>query len=206
VHLPRTKRLLDQVRSYCKDNAVLQKTLANQLGLSPTAMNEIFQERNNPSCEIGLHMMELMESQFMSTPVFEPKPDRPPRADDPDQPRTLARAIARIDQLNAELKQLRGAPSQTATGAPKPAAPATRATASTDRTPVFDATDPKTWTNRQHFTPFPVNCDSPKAITEYLSTLSTEALRGYLKGSPTTETEQLQQKLVLTELQNRRKL
>lgn len=123
--LRRTKRLLDQVRSYCKDNAVLQKTLANQLGLSPTAMNEIFQERNNPSCEVGLHMLSILESQTMKTLIDAPQP---PRAStrDPSEPKTLQQAKEMLEALRSQLAQAKAA----AVASPaKPGATAPTATA-----------------------------------------------------------------------------
>jgi hypothetical protein len=70
---------------------------------------------------------------------------------------------------------------------------------------VFDSKDPKTWTGKIGVNAFPSGCDNPKAIGEYLSTLSTEALRGHLKGSSSSSTEQLQQKLAFAELQNRKR-
>jgi DNA-binding XRE family transcriptional regulator len=109
VHLPRTKRLIDQVRSYCKDNGVLQKNLANQVGLSPTAMNEIWQERNNPSCEVGLHLIEIIKPHFMATIVDPPKPPRQAAGTNLDFPRNLEAARSRIASLNQEIGQLKAA-------------------------------------------------------------------------------------------------
>ncbi len=54
-------------------------------------------------------MLELLESKSMSAPLFTPKPDRPPRVEDPaDSPPTLSAAKERISALKAELRQARG--------------------------------------------------------------------------------------------------
>ena len=143
MQLERTKRLIEELRAYRDQRAMPQMRLAAELNLSPANLSEIMRGNNSPNSETTLLMIELQESQFMSTPaVFELKPDRPPRVEDPDHPRTLARAIARIDELNAELRQLRGNPSPTATGAAKPVAPATKPT-----TPAPAASKPVAPTN-----------------------------------------------------------
>jgi hypothetical protein len=72
------------------------------------------------------------------------------------------------------------------------------------KTMAFDSRDPKTWSGKVGENAFPAGCDNPRAINEYLSTLSMDALRGHLKGAPASATEQLQQKLAFAELQNRK--
>jgi hypothetical protein len=72
-------------------------------------MNEIFQERNNPSCEVGLHMIEIIEPQFMRTIVDPPKPPRQAAGTNPDFPRNLEDARSRIASLNQEIGQLKAA-------------------------------------------------------------------------------------------------
>ena len=81
----------------------------------------------------------------------------------------------------------------------------TRSSNKRSGTLAFDSKDPKTWTGKPGVNAFPANCDNPRAIGEYLSALSTEALRGHLKGTSANATEQLQQKLAFAELQNRKR-
>jgi hypothetical protein len=132
--------------------------LAQELGgvLTAQGITEIFGERANPTSEQTLAILEYLkegrpkkEPDMNSSPVskqdtkvkhpmnqphvFEPKPDRPPRVEDPDQPRTLGAAKERISVLSAELARLKSGTSTLPTGTlPAPAAgiakPATRTT------------------------------------------------------------------------------
>jgi hypothetical protein len=143
VHLPRTKQLVEKCRNYCKDNAVLQKNFANQLGLSATAMNEIFQGRNNPSCEVGLHMLSiLLESETMKSPLVDPPKFPKPSTRDPNEPLTLASAKEMLAARDADIAALRRAaasPGNLGSAPASPgrlqAAPPTRQGIVADRTP-----------------------------------------------------------------------
>jgi transcriptional regulator with XRE-family HTH domain len=100
--LERTKRLIETVRQWCDDQGLLQKSLASQLGMSPQALNEIFQERNNPSSETTLHLLELL------------------RNDMTNRPKTLTLALEKIDQLTAEINELKTGKPATKPNAPEP--------------------------------------------------------------------------------------
>jgi hypothetical protein len=141
------------------------------------------------------------------------------------QPKTLAAAKElliksqeRVSFLQKEVASLRAAaptaPSLPVTLPKPPGAPAaipgktptTSTSPSPPTSPAFSQADISTWSGKSctTTTDFPPGCDSPKLISEYLSTLSTEALRGHLKGTATTDTARLQQKAVFNELKARK--
>jgi hypothetical protein len=81
--------------------------------------------------------------------------------------------------------------------------PATKPTAATTA-PVFDMLDARTWTGKSRtVAAFPVGCDNPRAIEAHIAGLSTPALREHLRSAPQNETESLQQRYTLAELNRR---
>jgi transcriptional regulator with XRE-family HTH domain len=121
----RTKVLVYELDAWYRSHNMRQKDLACELGLSPQQLSEILAMRNNPTGEQILIIQDFLKDNPMSSEqrVFEPKPDRPPRVDNPNQPRTLGAAQERIDTLNAELARLKsGAPTLPIGNIPAPAA------------------------------------------------------------------------------------
>lgn len=138
MHLPRTKLLVQRLRTaYTTGGASLGK-LAQELGGTLTAqgITEIFGERANPTSEQTLAILEFLKEP-MSTRVFEPKPDRPLRVQNPDNPLTLTAARERIQELNFELQQMKATPK--ASVLPAPTLPAKLTSAA----PTPAATDTK---------------------------------------------------------------
>jgi transcriptional regulator with XRE-family HTH domain len=126
LQLGRTAALISRLKVHLEKLGLSQVTLSKELGVSPANLSEILRGNNSPNSETTLHMLEILESKSMATPVFTPKPDRPARVDNVDSPRTLAAAKDRIDELNAELRLLRSVPGKAAAGAPtRPALPTT---------------------------------------------------------------------------------
>jgi transcriptional regulator with XRE-family HTH domain len=126
----RTTQLVYELDAFYRAHRLRQKDLAAELGLSAQALSEILSLRNRPSSETTLRIIEFLEEKSMNAEpqVFTPKPDRPPRADNPDNPATLFLAKERISALNAELARLKGSTStlpignqQPTSGTPKPA-------------------------------------------------------------------------------------
>jgi hypothetical protein len=105
LQLERTKRLVEKLRAYRDENAVPQVRLAAELNLSPANLSEILRGNNSPNSETTLHIIELIEPQFMRTIV---DPPAAPRAStrDPSIPRTLSSALEKIDLLQSRIKQL----------------------------------------------------------------------------------------------------
>ena len=103
MQLERTARLVKRLKAYCEENEILQKTLASQLGLSPQGIFEIFKGNNSPSAETALHIIEIIEPQFMRTIV---DPPAMPRANtrDRSEPKTLHEAKGMVEALRAQLK------------------------------------------------------------------------------------------------------
>lgn len=197
----RTDQLIKSIRQMCEARGIRNVEVARAIGVSPQAVWNIFNGKSQVSGEQALALEELLLKDQIMKPHFVDPPAMPRET---NEPKTLGSAKEMLAELRAELAQLKGSP------APKPAAqlptlPAVRPVAARTTPPAFDMLDPKTWTGKIAVTAFPETCNSPKAITEYLSTLSTEALRSHLNSTgATTDTKRLQQKLTFAELQNRK--
>ena len=65
----RVRRLIAEVEAWRKANHIKQKDLAASLGMSPQQLNNIIQDREDPTGEQTLHMQELIRTK----PVEKPK-------------------------------------------------------------------------------------------------------------------------------------
>jgi DNA-binding transcriptional regulator YiaG len=65
----RVRRLIAKVEAWRKANHIKQKDLAASLGKSPQQLNNIIQDREDPTGEQTLHMQELIRTK----PVEKPK-------------------------------------------------------------------------------------------------------------------------------------
>ena len=65
----RIRRLIAEVEAWRKANHIKQKDLAASLGMSPQQLNNIIQDREDPTGEQALHMQELIRTK----PVEKPK-------------------------------------------------------------------------------------------------------------------------------------
>jgi hypothetical protein len=216
MQLDRTAALVARLKEHLAKTQTSQVALSRTLGLSPQNTSLILRGTNCPNSETTLQIaLEILRTNNQMD----------------DQPKTLHLAKERISEQAEEIKQLKSLMAKAAapavppptlpkptpapqaihpTPAPKPAvqqpaSPAIKPAVATTK-PAFDMLDPRTWNGKLPAAiEFPLGCDSPKAITEYISGLSTENLRCHLNSSgATTDTKRLQQKYVLKELQTRK--
>jgi transcriptional regulator with XRE-family HTH domain len=217
-------KLLNQLQAWCRQDRGRQSLLATKLNVSRQLVSAWLNGSRTLSLDEYFQIQEIIEQsagpQFqkenpMSLPIFEPPAEPRGSTRDPNEPKTLGSAKEMLADLRAQLAQLKAATPPAAPKAKAPQAPAAAAPRpavrlpeppATKPPPTFDMLDPKTWTGKQRAaTDFPANCDSPKAIAEYLSTLSTEVLRSHLNSAgATSDTKRLQQKLTFAELQKRK--
>jgi DNA-binding XRE family transcriptional regulator len=211
VQLDRTARLVKRLKSHCEENQILQKTLASQLGLSPQGIFEIFKGNNSPSSETALHIVEIIEPQFMSIIVDPPKLPRQ-AAGNPGQPKTLTEARERIEVLEAQLTQLRGAAAQPAFTVPTPAAKPKLAGSGADPSPTFPpittpgANQPNTNPMATNFPAIvrkalPPEANTPVLIQKILDVTTLEDLCSMLDNPIHTPT---QQSCIYVEIKKRR--
>jgi transcriptional regulator with XRE-family HTH domain len=61
----RTRRLLVEVKAWCKTHGVLQKDLAEMIGVSPQRLNDIMTRRREcePTGEQVLQLLELLKTR-----------------------------------------------------------------------------------------------------------------------------------------------
>jgi hypothetical protein len=223
-------KLLNQLRAWCHQDRGRQQMLATRLGASKQTVSAWLNGSRMMSLNQYFEVLSAIEES--GGPQFQK--DNPmsirtsngrvrQTSDDDDEPldhltaepNTLTDAREMIDALRAELKSKPAAAATTPasqvmlpTPTPKlavrePALPATKPASPPAST--FDPANPASWNGKPPAaTTFPIGCSSPKMIREYIDGLSTEVLRSHLKGAPKNETEALQQKLTLHELQNRK--
>jgi len=110
-------RLIGQLRTWCKASHGRQKELATRLEVSPQLVSDWLSGHRTVSLDEWTQIQPIIQSagsQFpkdnpMSTPVFEPKADRPSRSG-PNEPKTLHDAKEMIGELRAELASAKAAP------------------------------------------------------------------------------------------------
>jgi hypothetical protein len=90
-----------------------QKDLAGKLSLSPQQLAELFARRNRPTGEQVLKIQEFLRTNNMKTNYVDPRTTPRQAAGNPG-PKTLTEARERIESLEAQLVQLRGAAAQPA--------------------------------------------------------------------------------------------
>jgi len=103
-------RLIGQLRTWCKASHGRQKELATQLEVSPQLVSDWLSGHRTVSLDEWTQIQPIIQSagsQFpkdnsMSTPVFEPKADRPPH-----KPTTVGREKAKGKLANATVEDLR---------------------------------------------------------------------------------------------------
>jgi DNA-binding XRE family transcriptional regulator len=151
------QELVAQVKEWYETHEMLQRDLAEKLGVSPTGLCQIFAGVNNPSASTALAMIRFLEENNMKTNYLDPRTTPRQAAGNPGQPKTLTEARERIEVLEAQLLQLRGA-------APKPALtvpPPTVKPKLADASPLFPPiTTPGA--DRLAPTPMPVNVPAVK--------------------------------------------
>jgi DNA-binding XRE family transcriptional regulator len=128
------QELVAQVKAWYETHEILQRDLAAKLGVSPTGLCQIFAGINKPSASTALAMIRFLEEQkTMKTNYLDPRTTPRQAAGNPG-PKTLTEARERIETLEAQLVQLRGA-------APKPIltvpAPTKLAGSGGDSSPTF---------------------------------------------------------------------
>jgi transcriptional regulator with XRE-family HTH domain len=215
VQLDRTARLVKRLKTYCEENKILQKTLASQLRLSPQGVFEIFKGNNSPSAETVLHIVEIIEPEFMKTIVDPPKPPRQAAGTNPNLPRNLEEARSRIESLNQQIAQLKGG------AAPLPGKPAAPASPKAKAQPMGDpGSDPvyppartaggdQPNTNEMESGPaapskaLPVTANTPVLIQKILDVTTLDDLRLLLNNPAHTPT---QQACIYSEIRKRRDL
>jgi DNA-binding XRE family transcriptional regulator len=214
----RTKELVDQLRAWYKAGTTRQKDLANLLGLTPQALNEILAGRNQPNSETALRILEFLKEQSM---IQTPTLNGDIRVDDAGLPVTLLgakqmlkTAQETVSHLQSEIARLKASGASVAPPAsitlPKPQA----APGSAARTPtaarVTGPLQPDALPGIKSAKPLPVSvpaepkqylpssCVSPFLVNEYLKVQPTETVRQLM-----ATTKGWQQALVYAELKKR---
>jgi len=206
----RTKQLVYELDAWYRSHTMRQKDLANELGLSAQQLAEILALRNRPTGEQALQIAEFLETENMSTT----KTPHPTIRHDPDKPKSLDEARARIGALNEQLRELRsGTPTISSAATPVQTLPKPQAApGSAVGTPSDIQAPARPRVNEPMQlpgTPLPKmrlsgSLDTPASIENALRSMNDEALRSALFGTCKNDVEKLQQRLILAELEHRR--
>jgi DNA-binding XRE family transcriptional regulator len=183
------QELVAEVKAWYETHDMLQRDLAEKLGVSPTGLSQIFSGANRPSASTALAMIRFLEEQKnMKTTTFIDPRATPRQAANNPGPKTLTEARDRIADLEAQLR-----------GSAKPAAaPASpKAKAQPARDPGADPIYPPITTpgadrpNKTEMQSGPAapsitlsaDLDSPVKIQKVLDQMNLDDLRLALNGT-----------------------